>query len=91
MTGFWYFLKISVTMADSDPGEQGSAEESCQEQQNSEGGDDAQEVEASGSRASAKPVLRLPERNDEDTAWTRADGTKPAPNYNMCTCQRPGV
>jgi hypothetical protein len=39
-------------------------------------------VEASGSRASAKPILRLPDRNDEDTVWTRADGTKPAPNYN---------
>ena len=69
-------------MADSDPVEEGSAEESCEEQQNSEGDDDVQEVEASGSRASAKPILRLPERKDEDTAWTRADGTKPAPNYN---------
>jgi hypothetical protein len=69
-------------MADSEPDEDGSAEVSCQEQQNSEGDDDVQEVEASGSRASAKPILRLPERNDEDTTWTRADGTKPAPNYN---------
>ena len=69
-------------MADSDPVEEGSAEESCEEQQNSEGGDDAEEVEASGSRSSAKPILRLPERNEEDTDWTRADGTKPAPNYN---------
>ncbi len=69
-------------MGDTDPDEDGSAESSCQEQKNSEGDDDVQEVEASGSRASAKPILRLPERNDEDTTWTRVDGTKPAPNYN---------
>ena len=74
VTGFWYFLKIRiVTMSDSDPDEEWSAEESCQEEQNSEGGDDVQEVEASGSRASVKPILRLSERNDEDTAWTRVD------------------
>ncbi len=78
MTGFLYFLKIrSVAMADSAPDEDGSAKVSCQEQQNSEGDEDV-EVEASGSRASAKPILCLPERNDEDTAWTRVDGTKPA-------------
>ena len=41
-----------------------------------------EEVEASGSRASAKPIFRLPERNDEDTAWTRADGTKPSSAKN---------
>jgi hypothetical protein len=69
-------------MADSEPDEDGSAEVSCEEQQNSEGDDDVKEVEASGSRASAKPILRLPERNDEDTAWTLADGTKPAPSCN---------
>jgi hypothetical protein len=43
-------------MADSDPDEDGSAEVSCQEQQNSEGDDDVEEVEASGSRPSAKPA-----------------------------------
>jgi hypothetical protein len=69
-------------MADSKPEEDGWEEESRDEQQNSEVDNDVEEVEASGSRASAKPILRLPERNDEDTAWTRADGTKPAPNYN---------
>jgi hypothetical protein len=43
VTGFWYFLKIrSVTMADSEPDEDGSAEVSCQDQQNSEGDDDVQ-------------------------------------------------
>ncbi len=35
-----------------------------------------EEVEASGSRASAKTILRLSERNDDDTVWTRADATK---------------
>ncbi len=35
-----------------------------------------QEVEASGSRASDKPILCFPESNDEDTFWTRADETK---------------
>jgi hypothetical protein len=69
-------------MTYSDPGEEGSAEESCSEQQNSEGDDDVQEVEAPASRASVKPILRLPERNDEDTDWTRADGTKPASGKN---------
>ena len=39
-------------------------------------------VEASGSRDSAKPILRLPERNDEDTAWTCADGSRPASGRN---------
>jgi hypothetical protein len=34
------------------------------------------EVEVSGCSDSAKPILRLPERNEEDTAWTRADGTR---------------
>ena len=29
-----------------------------------------QEVEVSGSRGSAKPILRLSERYDEDTSWT---------------------
>jgi hypothetical protein len=83
VTGFWYFLKIrSVTMADSDPDEDGWEEVSCEEQQNSEGDDDVEEVEASGSRASAKPILRLTERKDEDTAWTRTVGTKSTPNYN---------
>ncbi len=70
-------------MTDPDPDEDGWEEVSCEEQQNSEGDDDVEEMEASGSRASAKPILRLPERNEEDIAWTRADGTKPAPNYNI--------
>ncbi len=77
-------------MTDSDPDEDGSAEVSCQEQQNSEGDDDVEEMEASGSRVSAKPILRLPERNDEDTAWTRADGTKPASGRNNLTVEDMG-
>ena len=69
-------------MGDSDPDEDGSAEVSCQDEQNSEGDDDVEEVEVSGSRPSVKPILSLSESNDEDTSWTHADGTKPDPNYN---------
>ena len=64
-------------MTDSAPEDDGSEEGSRHEEESEEGNDDVLEVEASGSRASAKPILRLPERNDEDTAWTRADGTRP--------------
>jgi hypothetical protein len=67
--------------ADSDE-EDGWEEGSRDDQQNPEGDDDVEEVEASGSRASSKPILRLPERNDEDTDWTRTDGTKPASGKN---------
>jgi hypothetical protein len=35
-----------------------------------------QEVEVSGSRGSDKPILRLSERYDEDTSWTRTDEMK---------------
>jgi hypothetical protein len=48
------------------------------EEERGDGNDDVLEVEASGSRGSVKPILRLPERNEEDTPWTRADGTKAA-------------
>ncbi len=34
-----------------------------------------------------KPILRFPERNEEDTAWTRADGTKPASAKNKLKCE----
>jgi hypothetical protein len=43
-------------------------EGSRDEKQNSEGDDDVEEVEVSGSRVSSKPILCLPERNDEDTS-----------------------
>ncbi len=54
-------------MTDSETQEDGWEEGSRDEEQNTEGDDDVEEVEASGSRASAKPILRLPERNEEDT------------------------
>ena len=55
VTGFWYFLRIrSVTMTDSEADEDGSPEVSCEEQHNSEGADDVEEVQSSRSRASAK-------------------------------------
>ena len=47
-------------MTDSDPDEEGSSGVSCEEQQNSEDADDVEEIQASGSRDSAKPILRLP-------------------------------
>jgi hypothetical protein len=59
--------------AEDDGWEQGSRDK----EQSEDGTDDVQELEASGSRASVKPILRFPERNDEDTFWTRADETNP--------------
>jgi hypothetical protein len=46
-----------------------------------------EEVEGSGSRASSKPILRLSERNEEDTGWTRPDGTKPTSGKNKMTVE----
>ena len=69
-------------MADSASEDDGSEEGSRHEEESEEGHDDVLEVEASGSRASAKPIVCLPESNDEDTTWTRADGTKPATTKN---------
>ncbi len=78
MTGFWFFVKIpSVTMTDSETEDDGWEQGSRDEEQSEEGADDVQEVVASGSRASTKPILRLPERNDKDTSWTHTDETKP--------------
>ncbi len=83
---FWYFLEIrSVTMTDSD--EDGWEEGTRDEEQNSEGDDDVEEEESSGSRPSSKPILRLPKRNDEDTGWTHADGTKPFSDRNKLTVE----
>jgi hypothetical protein len=39
------------------------------------------------SRASVTPILRLPERNEEDTRWTRADVTKPVSVKNKLTVE----
>ena len=57
-------------------------EGSGDEDEREEGYDDVIEVESSGSRDSVNPILRLPERNEEDTAWTRADGTNPVSAKN---------
>ena len=76
-------------MTDSETVDDGWEQGSRDEEQSEEGDDDVLEVEASGSRASAKPILRLPERNDEDTVWTRADGTKPASGQNKLTVEFP--
>jgi hypothetical protein len=63
--------------AEDDGWEQGSRDEK-QSEDSEEGTDDVQEVEALGSRVSVKPILSFPERNDEDTFWTRTDETKTA-------------
>ena len=80
MTGFWVFR--SVDMANSGGEDEDWGEGSGDEEEREEGDDDLIEVHPSGSRDSVKPILRLPERNEEDTTWTRADGTKPASAKN---------
>ncbi len=78
VTGFWFFVKIpSVTLTDSETEDDGWEQGSRDKVQSEDGTDDVQEVEASGSRDSAKPILRFPERNDEYTFWTHTDETKP--------------
>ena len=64
-------------MANSGGEDEDWGEGSGDEEEREEGDDDLMEVEPSGSRDSVKPILRWPERNEEDTVWTRADGTKP--------------
>jgi hypothetical protein len=89
--GDWVLVFSENTKChDSEPDEDGSGEVSCEEKQNSKGDDDVEEVEGSGSRASTKPILRLPERNDEDTSWTRANGTKPVSGKNKLTVEDMG-
>jgi hypothetical protein len=69
-------------MANSGGEDEDWGEGSGDEEEREEGDDDLIEVQPSGSRDSVKPILRLPERNEEDTAWTRADGTKPVSAKN---------
>jgi hypothetical protein len=83
VTGFCFFVKKpSGTMPDSEAEDDGWELGSRDEEQSEDGTDDVQEVEVSGSRASAKPILCFPERNDEDTFWTLTDETKPASAKN---------
>jgi hypothetical protein len=65
-------------MTQSEAEEDGCDGESGDEEQSEEGDDEVEVVKGSGSRTSVTPILRLPERNEEDTRWTRADDTKPA-------------
>ncbi len=60
-------------------------EGSGDEGQSEEGEDEVEVVQESGSRDSAKTILRLPERNEEDTDWTHPDGSKPASGKNKLT------
>ena len=69
---------MTDSKTENDGWEQGSRDE----EQSEDGADDVQEVESSGSRASVKPTLRFPERNDEDTFWTSTDETKPVTTKN---------
>ena len=69
-------------MANSGGEDEDWGEGSGDEEEREEGDDDLMEVEPSESRDSVKPILRLPERNEEDTAWTRDHGTKAASAKN---------
>ena len=69
-------------MTDSEAEDDGSEQGSLHEDEGEEGEEDVVEVQGAGSRASAKPILCLPERNDTDTAWTRTDGTGSATARN---------
>ncbi len=80
VTGFWVFR--SVTMANSGGEDEDWGEGSGDEEEREEGDDDLIEEQTPGSRDIEQPILRLPERNEEDTAWTRADGTKPSSAKN---------
>ena len=78
MTGFWFFAKIpSVTMADSEAEDDGSEQGSRHEEESEEGDDDVLEVQPSGSRASAKPILRLPGRLTCDTWYQGSRASLP--------------
>jgi hypothetical protein len=72
-------------MTQSETEEDGCDGESGDEEQSEEGHDEVEVVKGSGSHASATPILRLPERNEEDTRWTSADCTKPASAENKLT------
>ena len=62
-------------MTDSESEDDGSEQGSLHEDESEEGEEDVVEVQTVGSRASVKPILRFPERNDTDDTWTRPDGT----------------
>ena len=76
----WGFNIPSVTMTDTD--EDGWDGDSSDDEHNEECHDEVVVVEALGSSGSAKPILRFPERNTDDTAGTRADSTKSVSDKN---------
>ena len=57
----------------------------CDEEQTEECHDEVVVVEVSAVNVSPKPILRLPERNEEDTVWTRVDDTKSPTGKNKVT------
>ncbi len=71
-------------MTDPEDGwERGSGDE----EQSEEGDDEVQVVEESGSLTSATTILRLPERNEEDTTWTRDDDSKSTSGKHKLTVE----
>jgi hypothetical protein len=53
-----------------------------EEEHSEDGGDDVQTVDGSGSGGGANPILCLPERDEDDTFWTRADVTQTVSGKN---------
>jgi hypothetical protein len=74
-------------MTESETEEDGCDGGSGDEEQSEEGDDEVEVVKGSGSRTSAKPILCLLERNEEDTRWTRVDATKPGSVKNKLTVE----
>jgi hypothetical protein len=74
-------------MTQSETEEDGCDGESGDEEQSEEGHDEVEVVKGSGSRVSVTPILRLSERNEENTRWTRADDSKPVSVKNKLTVE----
>ena len=75
-------------------GESESEEEGCDGQSGDEGqSEECLEVlvvETSGTSVSTKTILRLPERNDDVTTWTRADVNRPVDRRHYKSTQTEG-
>jgi hypothetical protein len=74
-------------MANSGGEDEDRGEGSSDEEQREECENDVIEVDPSRSRDRVQNILRFPERNEEDTAWTRDDGTMPASVKNKLKCE----
>jgi len=74
-------------MSDPEPDGDGWEGGSGDEEQSEQGDDEVVVLDGSGSRTSDKPILCLPERNEEDTGWTRDDGSKSPTGRNKLTVE----